>query len=124
MEQNRGFTFAIGLVALVLGVIVGLALCGSRGVRVTTIGRDFRVGQPYRLTERYYYRDNLRASAYDSYYRGENTYYEYREVPKTITFHSTDCMNPATIDRYMHEFTDAEFRDFANFCASAGYPLG
>lgn len=122
MEQNRGFTFAIGLVALVLGVVLGLALCGSKGVRVATIGRDFRAGQP--IYRDYYYQSGFRASAYDSFRRDENVYYEYREIPQTITFRSTDCTNPGIIDRYMREFTSAQFQDFANFCAGAGYPLG
>ncbi|HSE56865.1 MAG TPA: hypothetical protein VLB02_02160 [Candidatus Paceibacterota bacterium] len=126
MEQNRGFTFAIGLVALVLGVVVGVALCSGSRVRVATdvVGRDFRAGQPYHYADSYYRTDRLRASVYDSVSRRENVYYEYSNIPETITFHSTDCTNPATIDRYSRQLNNQAFQDFANFCESVGQPIG
>ncbi len=134
MEQNqnsRGLFAAIGIVALIIGVLIGIAIPRGTGRSMVAnrmlIGHDFRTGN--HLGDLYEYRSyrpfTLRATVYDGYYdtRTNSSSYEYVNTSRTINFYPNDCMSPGRIDQLAREL-GSQFDDFARYCESIGQPIG
>ena len=136
MEQNRGLGAAIGIVCLIIGILIGLAI--PRGRVATYVGRDFKAGQPALAQFGFYgnsYNSNLGANVYNGFnpvtrtsYSSYSSQYQYTQpqpaARQKIYFSESDCTDDSVINRYEQQFNDTQWQDFSNYCESIGEPLG